>query len=146
MTPYLDTGFVLTLLMRRDGSPVANAITQSINSPFLLNALHMLQVEGFLMQRRVSRDPNPIAAGQPEKMWIQYLAEGIFVEEHCPWDAAFALARQWNQEERFHPTHPLLVLHPALAVLSEATHFLSFDPRSRAVAHFAGLKLLPEKL
>ena len=98
------------------------------------------------MQRRVSADPDPVAARQPERTWIQYLSEGIFIEGHSPWDAAWALARQWNQEEKFHPIHPLLVLHPALAILSEATDFLSFDPRSRAVARVAGMRLLPEKL
>jgi len=40
----------------------------------------------------------------------------------------------------------LLLLWPALAASSGATHFLSFDPRTRRLASGAGLELLPESL
>jgi hypothetical protein len=52
----------------------------------------------------------------------------------------------WNDQSVHPPPSPLLILHPALASVASASHFLSLDPRSRAFAKAAGLKLFPEAL
>jgi hypothetical protein len=146
MIPYLDAGFLLTLLLRVQGNLIANGILRELEPPFPVNSLHYLQVESFLMQLKLSAEPDLLAATQPELTWKQYLSEGVFQDSQPEWERAFALARQWNERRQFHPMAPLLVLHPALALLAQSTHFLSFDPRSRAVAQAAGLKLLPLRL
>lgn len=38
------------------------------------------------------------------------------------------------------------MLHPAMVLASGATHFFSFDPRSRLLARSHGIKLAPDKL
>lgn len=61
------------------------------------------------------------------------------------WDSAFRAALTWNHQNLDTPPPFLLLLHPALAEVAGATHFLSFDSRSRALAQSSGLALRPEK-
>lgn len=147
MTPYIDAGFLLTLLVRVEGSVISNAILRELEPPIGINSLHLLQVENFLFQNKFSIDEaHRLFEPQAQRTWTQYLSEGVFIEVSLNWENAFALARTWNRRRSHHPALPLLLLHPALAVLAESTHFLSFDPRSRQIARLAGLKLLPARL
>ena len=70
----------------------------------------------------------------------------VFEVVPMDWDAAaFRVALDWNRNNVFAPA-PLLIVHPALAKVSGATHFVSLDPRSRKVAKAGSLKLLPANL
>jgi hypothetical protein len=61
------------------------------------------------------------------------------------WESAFRLAITWNGHG-ITPPPLLLLLHPALAFSEGATHFMSFDPRSREIARAAGLRIQPKML
>jgi len=80
------------------------------------------------------------------RLWRSYLLEGVFQIGAVDYDAAFRLATSWNAEFADRPPPWALTLHPALAIASGATHFLSFDVRSRRLAKNAGLLLLPDRL
>ena len=56
-----------------------------------------------------------------------------------------AMAENWTGKLRT-PMPSLLLLWASCAVISGAEVFLSFDPRTRALAKGAGLKVLPESL
>ena len=74
-----------------------------------------------------------------------YLDQQVFRPIRLDYDIAIDLAYRWQKQSN--TTLPaILLLWPALAVTVGATHFLSFDPRTRQLASEAGLKLLPEKL
>jgi hypothetical protein len=147
MTPYLDVGFSLTLLLPTDGSPIANQLLRRLPSPPALNYLHQLQAESFLLTLQRSDAPTRQKAGHnAQRLWRYLFAEGVFRLAPLDWDQAFRLAVTWNVQHTGVPPPPLLVLHPALAFVGGATSFLSFDPRSRAVARAAGLQLLPQNL
>jgi hypothetical protein len=120
MKAYIDAGLLLSVLVHTDYSAEASGILRRLPGPLTLNYLHQLQAENFL-HHRAKRLPDA---------W---------------WDGAFRLAIEWSRNEISAPA-PLLLLHPALAVMSEATHFASFDARSRKVAKSVGLKLLPATL
>jgi hypothetical protein len=69
----------------------------------------------------------------------------VFRPIRLDYDIAIDLAYRWQRQSR--ATIPaLLLLWPALAVTVGASHFLSFDPKTRALATASGLKVLPEKL
>ena len=141
MKAYIDAGLLLSVLVHTDYSAEASSILRRLPGPLSLNYLHQLQAENFL-HHKARRLPD---AQRGLQTWRQYIWERIFEVGSLDWDGAFRLAIDWNRNEIFAPA-PLLVLHPALAVMSQATHFASFDTRSRKVAKSVGLKLLPPTL
>jgi hypothetical protein len=80
------------------------------------------------------------------RLWRGYLDEGVFQIQSVDWETAFRVAITWNRGYTTPAPAPLLLLHPALAATAGASHFLSFDPRSRRAAKSAGLRPLPEQL
>jgi len=148
MTPYFDAGFLLTLLVHRPGSRAALETLSAFTPPFFLNFLHQLQVENFLARGQVEgNDVERRAALQGNRLWRQYLSEGVFQIGPVDWDTSCRLAINWNTHfAPKAPPPPLLLIHPAMAAVAGTSHYLGFDPRSRGVAKAAGLKLLPERL
>jgi len=147
MTAYLDAGLLLTILLETDGSAEANQILQSAEAPFELTLLHQLQAEHLITRLLASREmPRQNAGAKASRLWQRYTAEGIFQIIEPDWQDALRLSISWTRRFTDEPPAPLLVLHPCLALLSGATHFASFDSRSRFLAKKAGLKLLPTKL
>lgn len=147
MTAYLDAGFLLTLIVRTPASPLAQRVLRRARAPFNLNFLHRLQAENLLARAVLSGDKKEQSAGLAgQRIWRHFLAEGVFQVVTADWDTALLVALKWNKAFAEAPPPPLLILHPALATVSGATHFLSFDPRPRSLAQTAGLKLLPERL
>jgi hypothetical protein len=147
MIPYLDAGFLLTLLINTEGSATAKAVLANCPPPFAIGLLHQLQAENLFVQLDKSGHADRQRAGKTAlRLWGWYFAEGFFESAEPDWDTSFRLAITWNAASPAAPPPPLLLLHPALAVVSESTHFLSFDPRSRAIARQAGLEILPERL
>jgi len=147
VTPYLDAGFLLTLLVPTDGTALANQLLRRATAPFALNFLHQLQAENLLKRMETSLESQRKTAGfKGRQLWEQYLAEGVFHFKSTDWDIAFHAAIAWNDNCQSTPPLPLLLLHPALAVVAGAADFLSFEPRSRAAAKSVGLRVLPEQL
>jgi hypothetical protein len=147
MIPYLDSGFLLAILLKTDGAAVARALLARAEPPFAINSLHQLHAENLLKQLEKSPDAGRrrmSATGIAQWRW--YFAEGFFQQVEVDWAVAFRLALGWNAEAEAAPAPPLLLLQPAIAVTSQSTDYLSFDPRARAVAAKAGLRVLPEKL
>ena len=148
MTPYLDAGFLLTLLIPTNGTAVARHVLRDVRAPFDLNFLHQLQAENLLKAMEASPERERQRAGrQARGLWERYFAEGVFqLSTPTAWDTAFVIAIAWNDSYSTPPPPPLLLLHPALAAVGGATDFFSFDPRSRTAAKAADLRVRPERL
>jgi hypothetical protein len=145
MTPYLDAGFLLTILVQTKGSAISQQLLRE-RAPFRINSLHQLQAENLLQTLKDSDEPARQAIGADgDRLWKNYLEEGVFQLLQPEWEPAYRLAIIFNARHRS-PPPPLLLLHPALAVVERATDFLSFDPRSRALAKAVGLKLQPSTI
>jgi len=147
VTPYLDLGFLLALLVKYKSARLAWELANRFNAPFRVNALQQLHVENALSRQLYeSKLRLQIAAREGLTEWRNKLAEAVFVHNVPKWEPAFRQAVIWNSQLPGRPPHTPFLLHAALASTSTTTHFLSFDPRTRALAQSAGLKLLPEKL
>ena len=147
MTPYLDAGFLITLLIKTPGSRPAREALRRLQAPLGLNFLHQLQAENFLVRGETEGTAEEQrAALEGNRLWRQYVEEGVFQFRSVDWETAYRVAITWNRAYTRKAPAPLLILHPALAAVAGASHFLSFDPRSRQAARAAGLHLLPEKL
>ena len=148
MRPFLNSGFLLTLLLKTSGSPTAWTISRQSEGPLYLANLQIFTTENQLQREIEAAETTPAsratAANSLQNLrW--YLEQGVFVQVHLDYDIAIDLAYQW--QKRAKETLPaLLLLWPALAVTTGATHFLSFHPRPRQVASAAGLKLIPERI
>jgi hypothetical protein len=146
MTPYIDVGFLSTLLIKTPGRKLAWRNLQKFDPPHALNLLHHLQIENLLARCQLDADDGIKATGlEGARLWRFYAQEGVFQVRSAGWDAAFRAAISWTQTLT-QDVPFLLILHAALGAESGATHFLSFDPRARQFARRAGLKLLPESL
>ena len=141
MKAYVDVGFLLHCLVLTDESAKAVELLRSFEPPLSLNYLHQLLVENFLHHKAKKVQD---ARGGLQR-WRQYVWERVFEIKTIDWDAGFRLALDWNRHDIFAPA-PLLILQPALASASGATHFAGFDSRSRKIDKAAGLKLLPPQL
>ena len=147
MTHYLDLGFLLCLVTKAPGSVVAWNLVRTLPQPLLITAFQAVQVENGLRKRLFQREAQAQAvAAKAWGLWEFYKREMVFALAPVPWDAAFALARTWNERATEEPPASSFILHPAIAVAVGSTHFLSFQPESRAFAAAAGLRLLPVKL
>jgi hypothetical protein len=147
MSPYFDGGFLLTLLAKTPGTPVASSLLREIPTPIQLNFLHQLQAENLLV--RFQKDQNPaiqIGGNDGQRLWRHYLDEGVFSLTPADWDTGFRNAITWNRLATDAPPSPWLFLHPALALASGATHFFSFDPRTRLLARSHEIVVLPESI
>ena len=148
MKAFLDSGFLLTLLLKTSGSGKAWEIARQINEPLFLARLQIFNTENRL-QREIEADDSTAAqravAANALQNFRWYLDQQVFRILPLDYDIAIDLAYQWQRTTK-NTLPALLFLWPALAVTSGATQFLSFDPRTRALARSAGLKILPEKL
>lgn len=148
MRPFLDSGFLLTLLFRTSDSPAAWKIAHQLDEPLLLASLQVFNTDNRLQRQIQADDSTPaqraVAAASLQRFrW--YLEQQVFHAVPLDYDIAIRLAYQWQR--RSPQTLPaLLLLWPALAVTAGVTHFLSFDPRTRLLAKSAGLYLLPQRL
>lgn len=148
MQAYLDAGFLLTAIIQTTrGSSVACQLMRELEAPFFLNYLHQLQIENLLVSLQKSSERNRQTIGNKgQLLWRNYFAEGVFQLAATDWDGGFRVAIARNTQHIGELAPFLLLLHPALASVAGATHFLSFDPHSREVARSAGLTILPEAL
>jgi hypothetical protein len=147
MTPYLDGGFLLTLLAKTPGSPIASELLRNAPTPISINLLHQLQAENLLIRMQRDADLKKQAGGnQGHRLWRQYLDEGVFALTETDWSSALRNAITWNRITPELPPNPWLFLHPALAFANGATHFFSFDPRPRNLVRGRGMALVPEEL
>jgi hypothetical protein len=147
--PHFDLGFLLCLILNSPGRMKAWESVKPFEAPWPLTRLHQFQVENGL--RRHSQQPDKkvrAIAETGQREWRNYLAEGVFqvISAKFDWEDALENAVDWNRRIVGSVPPPNLILHPSVAVATGATHFLSFDPRSRALAAHAGLVLVPRIL
>lgn len=148
MKAFVDSGFLLTLLLKTSGSQKAWEVARPLEGPLLVTSLQIYATENRL-QREIESDDSTEAqravAANALQNFRWYLDQQVFRSVRLDYDIAIDLASQWQRRGR--ETLPaLLPLWPALGVTMGATHFLGFDPRTRSLARAAGLKLLPQKL
>ena len=147
MKPYLDGGFLLVLLTQTHGTQAASSILQDLSPPLEINFLHQLQAENMLIHfQKSSADNLQLGGSRGLRLWNHYLHEGVFSLVAADWENALRNAIAWNRHTPEEPPSLWLFLHPALAVCGGATHFCSFDPRTRRLAHLRGIRLLPQSL
>ena len=79
MTPYIDAGFLLTLMFPTDGTAAANQVLRSVTAPFALNFLHQLQAENLLKRMEKSSESGRQNAGRQARRLCPHV---IVVEPH----------------------------------------------------------------
>jgi hypothetical protein len=144
MKPFLDAGFLGVLLLKAPGRQIAWELVQRFSPPHFLTHLQVLLIEHMLLHAQGVRERQ--AALRAHADWKRYVAEGVFQVELIDSLAVHTLAVDLNRRSLQHEAKPLHYLLAASAVVTQSTHLLSFDPRSRVLGKQAGLRVLPEEL
>src|SRR5688572_9867341 len=112
MKPFLDSGFLLTLLFETSGSSVAWDLVRKLPGSLHLASLQRLNVENRLV-RQIEAPETPqrekaVAAAALQR-FRHFMAEEVFVSVQLDYDIAILLASQW-QGRLLGQTPPLLLL------------------------------------
>jgi hypothetical protein len=145
---FLDSGFLLTILTHRSGAAKAWALLNECEMPAAISSLQLFLIrhglQKTLLEPNESEEVQEVAVNAIKLLnWLvqQEVVRPLEVE----YADVFALAEAWGDKLRT-PLPSLLLISAACAAVSGAEAFLSFDPRTRALARAAGLKVLPERL
>jgi hypothetical protein len=120
--------------------------------PFHFNLVHRLQIENVLLRAQSHFEPDASRSEREDQKqrasaglnrWQNSCAEGVFELGQVDLGQAYDLAIRLQTNRGTTSPHPVDLLHPALAVVSEATHYLTFRLAARQIAAKAGLKVLP---
>src|SRR5256885_2277733 len=94
MKPFLDSGFLLTLLFETSGSPTAWRISRELVGPLHLAALQRLNAENRLLREIESAETSArekaVAAAALQR-FRGYLSEQVFVSMPLDYDVAIHL-------------------------------------------------------
>ena len=148
MTRFLDSGFLLTILTHRNGATKAWALLKGCEMPISISSMQLFLIrhglQKSLMEPDESEEVHEVAVSATKMLnWL--LQQEVIKPLELEYSEVFALAESWAAKLRT-PLPSLLLVWAASAAVSGANVFLSFDPRTRALARGAGLKVLPEKL
>jgi hypothetical protein len=148
MKNFLDTGFLLTLLFKTDGSHTAWRIARELEGLLSVAAFQIFNTENRILRQIEAPESTPkqrAMAANALQNFRWYIEQQVFVSIPLDYDIAIELASQW-QKHTSQVLPALLFLWPAIAATAGSASFLSFDPRTRQLAKAAGMKLLPERL
>lgn len=148
MTGFLDTGFLLTILTHRSGAAKAWEVLKDCEIPVAISSLQLFFIRHGLQKNLL--EPNEADEIHEVSVDAMKLLNWLTQQEvirpvEIEYAEAIAVAESWTGKLRT-PLPSLLVMWAACAVVSGADAFLSFDPRTRAFAKGAGLKVLPGRL
>ena len=148
MKGFLDTGFLLTILTHRSGAEKAWALLKNCEIPVGISSLQMFFIRHGLtknlVDRNATRAVHEISVSAIKLLnWLtqQEVVNAVGID----YQEVIAVAESWAGKLRT-PMPSLLLIWPACAAVSGASVFLSFDPRTRALAKGTGLKVMPERL
>ena len=148
MTAFLDSGFLLTILTHRSGAAKAWALLKGSGMPVAISSLQLFLIRHGLQKRLLEPDESEEAhsvAVSAIKLLNWLIQQEVITPVELDYTEVLAVAESWSSKLRT-PVPSLLLIWAACAATSGSDAFLSFDPRTRALARGAGIKVLPEKL
>ena len=146
--PFLDSGFLLTILTHRAGAETAWALLKECERPVIISSLQLFFIRHGLgktpLDPKESSEIHDLSVGAIKLLnWL--IQQEIIHSPEIDYQEVVSVAGAWADKLRT-PLPSLLVLWSASATVSGADLFLSFDPRTRSLTKAAGLKVLPERL
>ncbi|MBI2928190.1 MAG: hypothetical protein HYY24_21180 [Verrucomicrobia bacterium] len=104
-------------------------------------------MEGTLIKNSGAPDEHQRrVAAEALTLWRYYWVENVFDLELPDWELGLRHALQLQRQVGRQIAGATACVHVGLARVSGATHFLSFEPKSREAAQLFGLEVLPERL
>lgn len=147
MKTYFDTALLVKSYVEEETSPLADALLQEATSPIDFTELHGLEVRTALRLKHFRGELTAAELTGTLQTLQADLAAGLLVKPALDLGAMFHRAEALSARHAAETgARSLDILHVAAAVELDADAFASLDERQRAVAHKAGLKLLPKTL
>jgi hypothetical protein len=145
---FLDTGFLLTVLTHRSGAEKAWVLLKECEMPSGISSLQLFFIRhGLTKNLADAKEADEVhdLSVRGIKLLDWLIEQEVVRQMDIDYEEVVATAEKWCSKIRT-PLPSLLVIWAAAASVSGANAFLSFDPRTRALAESAGLKVLPETL
>jgi predicted nucleic acid-binding protein len=142
-----DTALLVKSIVEEETSPLADALLKDATPPIDFTELHGLEVRTVLRLKHFRGGLTATKLTGTLQTLQADLAAGLLAKPALDLGAMFhraeALSARHSAETG---ARSLDILHVAAAVELDVDAFASLDERQRAVAHKAGLKLLPKML
>jgi predicted nucleic acid-binding protein len=139
---YPDTSFLFSLYVVEDGTPVAEAYAEKLDTPLSFTPFHRLELRSALRQRAYRKELTHSELQLALRRSEEHLLEGFLRHTPLIWSDAL------REAERLGEAHLAEIgarsgdlLHVASAVVLGAQEFLTFDQRQHELARRAGLKV-----
>ena len=147
MRTYFDTALLVKSYVEEANSPLADALLKEAPLPVDFTELHGLEVRTALRLKHFRGELTAAELAGAMELLQADLAAGLLAKPALDLAAVFHRAEAISARNVAETgARSLDILHVAAAVELEADAFASLDERQRAVAHKAGLKLLPRSL
>lgn len=141
---YFDSGVLLKLYLSEPNSTQAVALVQEQGGLAPITALHRLEMKAAFGQKQ-GRDE--ITESERDAVLASFendQAAGVFAGTSPTWTDVFTRAENLaTAHAATNLCRSLDTLHVALALELGATEFCTFDQRQAAMAHAAGLVVVP---
>lgn len=144
---YFDSGLLVKAHCPEPDMALAHELIKACAAPLPFTELHGLEVRTALRLKQFRGELTAAELAGALQTLQEDLAAGLMAKP------ALDLAAMFHRAEALSARHvadigarSLDILHVAAALELDADAFASFDERQRAVAHKAGLKLLPKTL
>jgi hypothetical protein len=144
--PFLDTGFLLTILTHRAGAETAWALLKECERPVIISSLQLFFIRHGLGKTLLDPKENSELhelSVRAIKLLNWLIQQEIIHSPEIDYQEVVSVAETWANRLRT-PLPSLFILWSACAAVSGARIFLSFDPRTRSLTEAAGLKVLPK--
>jgi predicted nucleic acid-binding protein len=144
MTAYTDTSLLVSYYITDSNSTRAQSLIHATSDPLLFTGLHRLGMKNALT---LGIFRHLLTAAQVSAAWSDVerdLTAGRLLPQPVSWVPIFRAAAQWAAlHSAAIGSRSLGVLHVALAKKLNATEFLTFDGRQKALALQLGLVVRP---
>ena len=147
MNAYFDSALLVKSYVEEETSPLADALLMAQAPPVVFTELHGLEVRTALRLKRFRGELTAAELSGALQTLQADLAAGLLAKPPLDLRALFHRAEALSASHATETgARSLDILHVAAALELDAAAFASLDVRQRAVAHKAGLKLLPKTL
>lgn len=142
---YLDFPQLVSLVVKQRGSAdMAKLLGNAVELPAIITRLHLLQLEALLNRMRHDSYFNAEGITESRRTLAYFQAEQVIKLVPVDYDHALMLATQLARDRHAPEVAPTQILHPCLALLSNASHFLGHEPHARYFAGVLGLRVPPD--
>ncbi len=143
MRVYFDPSVLISLYVAEPAGAGVRQFLEEQDIAVLFNSLQELELKNGIRQKVLRREISEAIAAKSLRLLADDFVAGLVVSKPVTWAPVYARAEEISR--RFSARQicrSFDLLHVAIAVVSQVSHFATFDQGQRILAQSAGLKLV----